>query len=245
MKAPRIILPAISVGLMVTSRQASASVIDLGVVADSLAIAGTIVQPAIGTLATYTLTGLQYVGSHLNDVINGATITSILMAEIGAPNTGTLDFNYPGAQGASGGFTITTGSYPSSHGTIELSPNLVPMSLTSCTPNSPAAALPGCAAGSGIQILADAYEPAQLTSALEAAQILSLPGSVSDRTLTITTGTVVLDLGSAGGNRYQAEEIESAVVASASPTPEPASWSIAALGAAMLGWFRRRSARRS
>jgi hypothetical protein len=242
MQARKIILPAISVGLIVTSRPATASTIDLGVVAQSLVIDGTIPGAVGATPGSYTLGGLQYVGPDLSQVINGQTVSEILTTDIGAPNAGTLTFSFGGPQGASGNFTFT-GSYPAAGGTVALSPNTVTMGLTSCTPDSSTAALPGCAAGGGAQIQADPYAPAGLAAALRAGQIVGFQGNFVDVGLTITTGTLALDLGSVGNTDYHAEVLETTVSAAAAPSPEPASWSMAAFGAAVLTWLRRRPKR--
>jgi hypothetical protein len=54
-----------------------------------------------------------------------------------------------------------------------------------------------------------------------------------DKTLTITLGTF-------DGTTYQGEEILTTDSISATSAPEPAGWSLAALGSAMLAWWRRR-----
>lgn len=240
MQTRKILLPAISVGLIVTARPATASVIDLGVVGDALNLTGTL--PTGATINTYTLTGLQYVGAHLNDVINGNTVTQILGQLIGPENSGTLTFNFGGPDGASGGATLS-GSYPVVGGNVQLSPFTVTMGLTSCTPGSSAANLPGCNVGGGAQLQADPSDPAGLAAALKAAQVVGFPGSFADNGLTITTGTLALDLGTSGNNVYHAEELVTTESVDAAIAPEPASWSMAALGAAVLGWLRRRSRR--
>jgi hypothetical protein len=123
MNAQKIILPTISVGLLITAREVTAGVIDFGLVAESLTVAGTMFGTTIGgnTIGGYTLSGLQFVGSHLNDVINGQTVTAILTADLGPQNAGTVDFNFLGDQGASGSF-IFNGTYPVVNGGVTLSP---------------------------------------------------------------------------------------------------------------------------
>jgi hypothetical protein len=243
----KIILPTISVGLLITAREATADVIDFGVVAESLAVNGTIFGPTNtfappNTLGSYTVSALQFVGSHLDDVINGNTLSGILAADLGPQNSGTLSFHFPGNQGASGTIGFD-GNYTLTTGGVTLTTNPLSGTLTSCTPSS-LPALPGCLPSGGTQLPIDPYDAAGLITSLERAQILALPPGLSN-SLTVTANqTITIDLGSAGGHNYLAEEVQTVVNTAAVQTPEPNSLPLTALGVAVLGWCRRLLSRR-
>lgn len=240
MKKRKLIFPAISVGLLTTTRPASADPIDLGVVAESLSLDSAITYG--NTVGGFTINGLTFVGSHLNDVINGFTVTSILDNLLGPENPGSGSFNLPAVQhGAEGSFTFD-GNLTITHGQVAFtgSPYLT---ITSCSPEGSAPALPGCMAAN--TFTANPYDPAGMISSMEAAQILELPAGITNG-LTITrSSTITIDFGTLGNNSYQGEEIESVTKIAAAAVPEPASWSLLALGAAMLAWCRRLRSRRS
>jgi hypothetical protein len=246
MKTQKIILPTISVGLLITAREVTASVVDLGLVAESLTVAGTLLGATLSggtlggvTLGGYTLGGLTFVGSHLNDLINGQTVSAILADILGPQNAGTVTFNVPGDTGASGNF-LFNGGYTVTNGGVTLSPLPVNATLTSCTPSGPAA-LPGCQPGTQVPI--NPYDPAGFIANLENEQILRLGSGLTDGVTLTTSLTATIPLGSLNGVVIQGEEIATQVDAVAA-TPEPASWSLAALGAAMVGWWHRRRSRR-
>jgi hypothetical protein len=244
MNAQKIILPTISVGLLITAREVTASVIDFGLVAESLTVAGTILGNTIGgnTIGGYTVGGLTFVGSHLNDVINGLTVTQILTAELGPQNAGTVTFNVMGDPGAAGRF-IFNGGYTVTNGGVTLTDLPVGATLTSCTPLGPVA-LPGCLTNGGTHVPINPYDPAGFMANLETAQILALPPGLSNGGTVTTSLTATIPLGSVNGVDFQGEEILTEVHTSTA-TPEPASWSFAALGGAVLGWWRGRRSRRT
>ena len=240
MKKRKLIFPAISVGLLTTTRPASADVIDFGVVAGSLTMDSAITYGA--TVGGFTINGLTFVGSHLNDVINGFTVTSILDNMLGPENPGSGSFDLPAAQhGAQGGFEFN-GNLTLTHGQVEFTGNPY-FTITSCTPDGSAAPLPGCMAAN--TFTANPYDPAGMISSMETAQILALPTGITNGFTVTRNSTVTIDFGSFGGNTYQGEEIESATTVSATAVPEPGSWSLLALATAMLAWCRRLTSRRS
>src|ERR1017187_774338 len=241
MKTPKIILPAISVGLLITAREVTAGVIDFGLIGESLVVAGTVNSPTgAGTIGGYTLSALQFVGSHLNDIINGQTVSAILTADLGPQNAGTVAFNFLGNQGASGSF-ILNGTYAVVSGGVTINSPPVTGTLTSCTPGTPPP-LPGCLPGTQVPI--NPYDPAGFITNLEAAQILALPPGLRNEGTMASTGTVTIDLGSVNGTDFQGEEINT-VVNVVAGTPEPSSWSFGALGVAGLGWWRRHRSRQA
>lgn len=241
MRTRKLLLPAISVGMLVTPRPAMANPIDLGIVAEQLILTGTLRSAPAVTLGTYTMHGQEFVGSDLNLTLNSQTVSDILAADIGAPNAGTMAFSFSGAQGASGNMTFS-GSYGVVGGNVELAQNTFTMGLTSCTPNEPASALPGCAAPNGVQGMFDPYSPSGVGTELTDLQVLSYPGSFYDTGLQNQTVTLTLDLGSVGINEYQAEVLQTTTSVTADAVPEPPTWSLAALGLVILGWLRRRAA---
>lgn len=249
MNTQKIILPTISVGLLITAREVTASVMDLGLVAESLAVAGsflggTLVGNTIGglTLGGYSLGGLTFVGSHLNDLINGQTVSAILADILGPQNNGTATFNVLGDHGASGRF-VFNGGYTVTNGGVTLSPLPVNATLTSCTPATPAGGLPGCLTIGGAPVPLNPYDPAGLITNLERAQILGLPFGLTNGATVTSSLTATIPLGSVNGVDFQGEEILTEVHTVAG-TPEPASWSLAAVGVAVLGWWRQRRSRR-
>lgn len=241
MNKQKVILTTISVGLLITTREANASVIDLGVVAESLAVNGTIFGPT-NTFGSYTVTALQFVGPLLNDVINGNTLSGILAADLGPQNSGTLTFRFPENTGASGTL-VFNGNYTITAGGVTMSDLPVSGTLSSCTPSS-LPALPGCLPSGGTQVPIDPYDAAGLITNLERAQILALPPGLSNGVTVTANRTITVDLGSAGGNDYQAEEVQTVVNTTAAAIPEPNSLPFTALGVAVLGWCRRRLSRR-
>jgi hypothetical protein len=246
MNRQKIILPTISVGLLITAREVTASVMDFGLVAESLTVAGTLLGTTLSggtlggiTLGGYTLGGLTLVGSHLNDVINGVTVSSILTAHLGPQNAGTVTFNVLGDTGASGTLTFD-GTYTVTNGGVTLSPLPVSGTLTSCTPAT-APGLPGCQPGTHVPI--NPYDPAGFIANLESAEILALRSGLTDGVTLTSSFTATIPLGSLNGVDYQGEEIVTQVEAFTA-TPEPASWPLAALGATMMAWWHRRLSRR-
>jgi hypothetical protein len=247
MNAPKIVLPAISVGLLITARQTPASVIDFGVVAESLTVGATLYNTIGGatlagnTIGGYTLSGLTFVGSHLNDVINGFTVSQLLTQELGAENAGTIDFNFPGSLGAFGNLTLA-GGYTLSNGNVSLTPVPVTATLTACTGGA-VPPPPGCHDGNTVSV--NPYDPAGVVTNLKATEIIGvLVGFGADSGNTVTSQTFTVNLGTMGNDTYQAEEIKTSVTELAG-TPEPASWSLDALGVALLGWLGLRRSRRS
>jgi hypothetical protein len=233
----KIMVPAVSVGLLVTGREAAANVIDFGLVAESLTVGATFTA-ALNTIGGYTLGGLTFVGSHLSDVIGGNTVGNILNTILG--NQGlTLTFGFSGNGGASGNFTILPpAALALVNNSVTLTENTIGGMLTACTPNVPGT-VTGCAPGNQAQLTP--YDPTGLLKSLEAVGIVTvssppfsngLLGEI-DKTLTITLGTF-------DGTTYQGEEIVTTDSISATSAPEPAGWSLAALGSAMLAWWRRR-----
>ena len=246
MNKRKLLLPAISIGLLTAVRPAVADVIDLGVVAESVAVGATIsgLTLAGNTIGGFTTGALTFVGSHLNDVINGNTVTSILEALLGPQNEGTIAFNLPSPEGASGAFAFN-GNVTVTNGQATLSGLPVMATLTDCIPSVPGTpALPGCHVGGTLEV--NPFDIAGMVAAMENAQIVSLPGSIKNGGTVTNNFTVTLPLGfDAAGNQYQAEEIESFTKAPAAAVPEPASSSLAALGMAALAWWRRLRSRRS
>ena len=235
MKKSRILVPAISVGLFVNAREAIGGTIDFGVVAESLGIAGTLDgQVGAATIGNYTLGVLTFVGSHLGDVINGATVTALLSQLLGAEGA-TLAFDFSGNGGASGNFTFTGSGLTLNNNSLTLNTNPMTGTLADCT-----GTLPKCTPGTEAQL--DPYDPAGLLQDLEAANILTVTASpsLSDGALAETDAIETIALGSFNGNTYQGEEILTTDSVSAAPSPEPASWSLAALGSALFAWRRRR-----
>jgi MYXO-CTERM domain-containing protein len=245
MNTQKILLPTISVGLLITAREVTASVMDFGLIAESLTVAGTLFGNTItgNTIGGYTLGGLTFVGSHLNDLINGQTVSAILADILGPQNNGTATFNVLGDRGASGRF-VFNGGYTVTNGGVTLSPLPVNATLTSCTPATPAGGLPGCLTIGGAQVPLNPYDPAGLIVNLERAQILALPFGLSNGATVTSSFTATIPLGSLNGVDFQGEEILTEVHTNVAGTPEPASWSLAAVGVAVLGWWRRRQSRR-
>src|ERR1035438_2560383 len=96
MPVPKIILlPVLSIGLMVTAREARAGIVDLGVVSGSIQVNGTITGVPGGFVDTFSVDALVFGGPNLNLVINGQTVSEILSEDLGAQNNGTLGFNFP------------------------------------------------------------------------------------------------------------------------------------------------------
>lgn len=233
----KVILPAISVGLLVTAREVPAGTIDLGVVAESLTINAGLTLNA-NTIGGFTVTALQFVGSHLQDVNkSGQTIDSLLMQMLGPENAGTMNFGVTGTEGASGMATFTGSYILTTSGEVTLSSVPVTATLNSCTPNLPAVQT-GCA--SGVTFMANPFVPVGVIQSMETAQILSVPPGVVDAGTLPTSLTITIPLGlDTSNNILQGEEVETFI-----GTPEPSSWSLAALGAALAGWWRRRSGRK-
>lgn len=235
----KIIVPAVSVGLFVTARQAIANVIDFGVVAESLSLSATFTGNTVqNTIGGYTFGGLTFVGSHLNDVINGNTVTNLLTQLLGPEQGLTLTFNFPEAGGASGNFTINGVNLLAANNSITVSENPMTGTLTSCAPfaSSP---LRGCLPA--VQDQFNPFDPAGFLESLEAADVLSLAGpSFGDGSLVEVDKTNTITLGSFNGTSYIGEEIVTTDSISAAATPEPAAWSLSAIGAALLAWWRRR-----
>ncbi len=243
MKNRKIIFPAISVGLLTTTRHASADIVDFGPVAEALSVQSTIGGIAGNTIGGFTINGLTFVGSHLSDLINGQTVNSILEADLGPQNPGSGSFSLSGPQGASGGFTFA-GNFTVTSGDVSLTGLPVMATLTSCTPNDPAAS-PGCSPTNNLTISINPYDPAGMISNMGAAQIFAVPPNITNGATVTHSNTVTIDFGSFGGNTYQGEEIESFTNVSASQVPEPSSWSLAALAMAMLAWYRRLRSKQS
>ncbi len=246
MNKRKLLLPAISIGLLTAARPALADVIDLGVVAEGISVGSTISGLTLGgnTVGGFTINGLTFVGSHLGDVINGNTVNSILEDLLGPENPGTITFNLPGIEGASGAFAFN-GNLTITDGQVTLSGLPVGATLTDCAASVPGTpALPGCHAG--FTVTFNPYDIAGMIAAMEDAQIVALPGSIKNGATVTSTNTVTIPLGfDAAGNQYQAEEIESFTNAPAAAVPEPASSSLAALGMAALAWWRRLRSKRS
>ena len=246
MNKRKLLLPAISIGLLTAVRPAVADVIDLGVVAEGIAIGSTIsgMTLAGNTIGGFTINGLTFVGSHLNDVINGFTVTAILEQLLGPENAGSITFDLPAIEGANGDFAFN-GNLTVTNGQVTISGNTVTATLTGCEPAVPGTpALPGCHAGNTINV--NPYDIAGMVAAMENGQIISLPDTIKNGATVTNNFTVTIPLGfDAAGNQYQAEEIESFTKAPAAAVPEPASSSLAALGMAALAWWRRLRSRRS
>jgi hypothetical protein len=222
------ILPAISVGLLVTAREVPAGTIDLGVVAERLTIEAGLTLNA-NTIGGFTINALQFVA--------GNTIDSLLTQLLGPQNPGSMSFDVMGSEGASGMATFT-GSYIDVGGEVTLNPVPVSATITRCTSALPAVQT-GCTVGN--TFTANPYDAVGVIQSMEAAQILSVPPGFGDGSGTLPHSlTITLPLGfDSNNNAIQGEEIETAI-----GTPEPASWSLAALGAALAGWWRRRSGRK-
>ena len=236
MKQKKIIVPAVSVGLFVSGRQAIASVIDFGVVAESLSLSATFAGNTVGnTVGGYTFGGLTFVG---NGVINGNTVNNLLTQLLG-PETGlTLAFSFPGAQ--SGNFSISGAGLTLNGNTVTVDENTVTADLTSCTYSIPGTLL-GCVQGTQVQI--DPFDPAGLLQTLESAHVVSVSAPpLHDGPLVVVdkTNTITLAMDPASGNTYIGEEIVTTDSISAAAIPEPSGWSLAALGSALLAWWRRR-----
>lgn len=245
MNKRKLLLPAISIGLLTAVRPALADVIDFGVVAEAITVGATITGLTLAgnTIGGFTIGALTFVGSHLNDVINGNTVTSILEQALGPENAGTIAFNLPGSEGASGSFAFN-GNLTVTNGQATLSGGTVTATLTGCTPSVPGTpALPGCHAGATVDI--NPYDAAGMIDSMEQAQIIALGSFKNGATLT-SPNTITIPLGfDAAGNQYQGEEIESFTSLSAAQVPEPASSSLAALGMAAFAWWRRLRSKRS
>lgn len=232
----KIMVPAISVGLLVTGREAAANVIDFGLVAESLSVGATF-SAALNTIGGYTLGGLTFVGSHLGDVIGGNTVGNILATILGDQGL-TLTFGFSGNGGASGAFTMT-GALGLVNNSVTLTENTIGGLLTVCTPDNPGQVLPGCVPGNQVQLTP--YDPAGLLESLQAAGVVSLPSTAfSNGTLGQVNQTLTITLGSFDGTTYQGEEIVTTDSIAAATVPEPGGWSLAALGSAFLAWWRRR-----
>lgn len=244
MNKRKLLLPAISIGLLTAARPAVTDTIDLGVVAEALYVNSTISGLTLGgnTIGGFTLGALTLVGSHLNDVINGNTVTSILETLLG-PQGGSGSFDLPGTEGASGGYTFS-GNVTVSNGQVTISGNTVTATLTGCTPSLPGTpAQPGCHVGGTLEF--NPYDIAGVISSFENAQIVSFGGGIKNGSTITHTGTIDIPLGfDAAGNQYQAEEIQSFTEAPAAAVPEPASSSLAAMGMAALAWWRRLRSKR-
>ncbi len=245
MNKRKVLLPAISIGLLTAARPAVADVIDLGVVAERIVIGSTIsgLTLAGNTIGGFTVNGLAFVGSHLNDVINGNTVDSILEDLLGPQNEGTVTFDLPSLEGASGGLAFN-GNFTVTAGQVTISGLPVLATVTDCVPSVPGTpALPGCHAGFTVNI--NPFDVAGMIGSMENAQIISLPGTTKNGGSVTNNFTVNIPLGfDAAGNQYQAEEIESFTSESAAQVPEPTSVSLAGLGMAALAWWRRLRSRR-
>ncbi len=246
MNKRKLLLPAISIGLLTAVRPALADVIDLGVVAEGIAVGSTIsgLTLAGNTIGGFTVSGLTFVGSHLSDVINGFTVTSLLEQLLGPENPGSIAFDLPAIQGASGKL-VFNGNLTLTQGQVTISVLPVGATVTDCAPSVPGTpALPGCHAGGTLDV--NPYDIAGMVAAMEDAQIVALPGKIVNGATVTSTNTITIPLGfDAAGNQYQAEEIESFTNAPAAAVPEPASSSLAALGMAALAWWRRLRSKRS
>ena len=240
----KIMVPAVSVGLLVTGREAAAGVVDFGIVAESLSINVTFSGITAGnTVGGYTLGGLTFVGSHLSDVITTNTVTntvSNILTQLLGPQGLTLTFGFPGNGGASGGFTVYgPGGLGLVNNTVTLTENTIGGIMTTCTSSNPVAGT-GCAAGTPVQLTP--FDPAELLQNLNLAGVVSLSSSPwsngapveFDTTATITLGS------DANGNTVIGEELITTDSIAATAVPEPAGWPLTALGSAFLAWWRRR-----
>jgi hypothetical protein len=235
----KIMLPAVSVGLLVSGREAVAGVVDFGVVAESLIIGATFAGNTVGnTIGGYTLNGLTFVGSHLNDVINGNTVTNILSNLLGQQGV-TLAFNLLDNTGAAGNFTLSGAGLALNNNTVSLAQNTIGATLTSCTSLIPGTLSSGCTPGTQVQT--NPYDPTGFLATIEAAKILTISGvTFTNGPLTGVDQLNTIILGSVGNTIYQGEEILTTDSISAAAVPEPAGWSLAALGSALVAWWRRR-----
>jgi MYXO-CTERM domain-containing protein len=230
----KIVVPAVSVGLLVTAREAAAGIIDFGLIAESLQVSATITgNPAQNTIGGFTFSGLTFVGSHLNDVIGGNTVTNLLTQILGPEHGLTLTFGFSGNGGATGNFTILGAGLALKNNTVTVTENPLLGTITTCTPAIPGT-VSGCAPGT--QALLNPYDPLAIVQSLESANIITLTPPVGAGPLFERDNTVTVNLGTFDGNTYFAEE----AVADVSAVPEPDSWSLAGLGAALLAWWRRR-----
>lgn len=236
MKKRKLIFPAISIGLLIATRPASADVVDFGVVAESLSVNSALTYGS--TIGGFTFTGLTFVGSNLNDVINGLTVSSILEQVLGPENPGSGSFNLPAVQGGAQGAFAFNGNLTISNGQNTFTGLPYASTLTSCSPEGSAAPLPGCTAGN--TFTANPYDPAGIISSMEAAQIVDLPSGITNGGTLTSSLTITIPLGISGNTSYQGEEIESVTGVPASTVPEPPSWSLFAMGTAVLTWCRRR-----
>lgn len=232
----------IAILLLMAAREARAGVVDLGVVAEQLTINGLIFDNLGGVQhqqENYTYNAQLFVGANLNVVINGQTVAEILADDLGYENGGNLAFNFPPLPvGNAGNFEQNTAGLVLVGGNVEVSPNPTLFTLSSSL-DAP------LLAPVGTEVSLNPLDPVGLMTAFANANIIgALPGGlgVSGSPLT-TTVTIVMDLGSVGSTEYQGELIETGVQVdntSGSAVPEPASWSLIAFGAAVVGWRRRR-----
>jgi hypothetical protein len=238
-----ILLPVLSIGLMVSAREAKAGIVDLGVVSGSIQVNGTITGVPSGFVETFSVYALVFGGPNLNLVINGQTVSEILSEDLGAQDNGTLGFNFPDLGLA--GTSVANGNLldPNNLSLVPLVPVQLKWTLTSFA-GTPGFCPPNCVGTqtSNLSVL----DPAGLVTAMSNAGILlpPPPGAFTDIAPLSESLTTTLNLGTMAGTTYYAEAANTNWQASANfipaSVPEPASWSLIALGAAAMARLRRR-----
>jgi hypothetical protein len=227
--------------LAVPAARAGQVTVDLGTVGYTIGINASIMNTDFpADTETYTYQQLLFEGP-LSMVVDssGDTLAFVLTEDLGTANNGTLDYNFPFAFGASGGYVQTSPPTPgiADPGTVTLQAETVSGhqcpgdntvgSIIALDPTQAAlvyAAILGC----------DGFAPITENASYTATTVTLPPlGTVTNGDTTTTYIGEVTDY----------EWTLSAGDGAASATPEPSSLWLGASGLAVLGWrrFRRPS----
>lgn len=230
---------ATAILLVVPAAKADMVTVDLGTVAVSIGINGSIMNTDFPTYTeTYTYQQLLFKGPLDMEFDSGQTLGEVLAQDFGNVNNGTLDYNFPFAFGASGGYTQNAVTEPFN------TPDPGVVSFTAQTQSGK-----GC---SGTNTVGSIITLDPIYSGTTYDTILSCDGlgnpnngtpayvatTVTGPPLgTITNGdttTVYI------GEFTDYEWTVSGEVGPASAVPEPTSLSLEVAGIAALGWIRLR-----
>jgi hypothetical protein len=165
--------------------------VDFGIVAESMELNAKLNDPTIAPQQdVYSYTALQFIGPHLNDVVNdsGQTLAQVLRDDLGTPNPGSLSFDFTASWGAAATFAQNSG-FAIAGGNVVFSPNPADFTLTSISRSH------GAAVGDHVSL--DLTDGFKFSTALSSANVFgTVPSDLSKTQLNdFTSTTTTLSLG--------------------------------------------------